>query len=233
MINLGVRHLVPATWKAMAWIDADIEFENHDWALDTLKILNGGYDIVQLFSHACDMDFKKHSMSVFNSFGYCHVKNTMGQGGVNYPHPGYAWAITRNAYEKINGLYEYAILGSGDHVMAKALVGKGSTAINPASHKDYFKSIEIFEEKAKLLRLGYVPGVIRHHWHGSKVNRKYMERWEILIKHDYSPAIHLTKDAVGLLIPTSQCPSGLLADIVQYGKDRNEDEGRKGLKGGK
>lgn len=45
MINLGVRYLLPEKWKAFAWIDADIEFENSTWAVDTLKILNGSRDI--------------------------------------------------------------------------------------------------------------------------------------------------------------------------------------------
>ena len=68
MINVGVSKLLPVNWKAMAWIDADIEFESPTWALDTLKILNGSMDIVQLFSHAVDMDNCKLAMSIFNSF---------------------------------------------------------------------------------------------------------------------------------------------------------------------
>jgi hypothetical protein len=52
MINMAVQHLLPDSWKAFAWIDADIEFDSSSWALDTLKILNGSKDIVQLFSHA-------------------------------------------------------------------------------------------------------------------------------------------------------------------------------------
>ena len=227
MINIGVKKLLPLHWKAMAWIDADIEFENPSWALDTLKILNGSCDVLQLFSHACDMDIKNYSMSVFNSFGYCYSKNKLNKAlGINYPHPGFAWAITRKAYDKIGGLYELAILGSGDHVMAKAFIGNGKTAIHPTSTSDYFDSITRFEEKAKLLRVGYVPGVIRHHWHGSKVNRKYVERWQILTSCNYSPYEHITKNQDGLLVPTDKCPKKLLEDIIQYGKDRNEDEGR-------
>ena len=70
MVNIGVAKLLPKNWKVFAWIDADIEFENFNWATDTLKILNGSRDIVQLFSHCVDMDENKQSMNVFNSFGY-------------------------------------------------------------------------------------------------------------------------------------------------------------------
>ena len=70
MVNLGVKYLLPKDWKAFAWIDADVEFDNVTWATDTLKILNGYKDIVQIFSHAVDMDKNKYSMNIFSSFGF-------------------------------------------------------------------------------------------------------------------------------------------------------------------
>jgi len=75
MINLGVKNLLPSNWKAVAWIDGDVEFESSTWALDTLKILNGYKDIVQLFSHCVDMDHKNHTMRIFNSAGYHFLKD--------------------------------------------------------------------------------------------------------------------------------------------------------------
>jgi hypothetical protein len=75
------------------------------------------------------------------------------------------------------------------------------------------------------LKLGYVPGVIRHYFHGSKKNRKYMERWQILVENQYNPNIHVTTNDFGLLIPTEECPQKLLDDIMQYFSERNEDEG--------
>lgn len=56
MINIAVQKLLPKNYKAFAWIDADLEFESSTWAQDTLKILNGTKDIVQIFSHAADLD---------------------------------------------------------------------------------------------------------------------------------------------------------------------------------
>lgn len=74
MINIGVKHLLSSNWKAFAWIDADVEFENPSWAKDTLKILNGHSYIVQLFSHAVDMDTDESAMQIFASFGYQYTK---------------------------------------------------------------------------------------------------------------------------------------------------------------
>ena len=225
MINIGVKKLLPKNWKAMAWIDADIEFENTTWALDTLKILNGYKDIVQLWSHCVDMDSNKLSMKVFNSFGYQYEKgNNYINSGPDYWHPGFAWACTRKAYDKMKGLFELGILGSGDNIMALSLVNNGLKSINENSTEEYKGAILDFQDKVKLLRLGYVPGVIRHHYHGSKKNRQYTERWEILLKHNYDPSIHIIKNKKGLLVPSDACPKELLVDIMNYFKQRNEDE---------
>jgi hypothetical protein len=74
MINLGVKRLLPKTWKAFAWVDADLEFENANWASDTLRVLNGCKDIVQLFSHCDDMNREEKTMRVFNSVGFQYEK---------------------------------------------------------------------------------------------------------------------------------------------------------------
>ena len=224
MINLGIRYLLPNTWKAVAWIDADIEFENTSWALDTLKILNGSKDIVQLFSHCVDMDKNESTLNIFNSFGYSFSKNKAYTiKGLDYWHPGYAWAMTRKAYEKV-GIYDKGILGSGDSIMALSLINKIHINLNYQYHTDYKQSMLDYQEKAKTLRLGYVPGVIRHHYHGTKANRKYVERWQILINHQYSPVHNLTYDDVGILVPTTFFSNEFKNDIMQYFKDRKEDE---------
>jgi len=225
MINLGVKYLLPKNYKAFAWIDADIEFENSTWALDTLKVLNGAKDIVQIYSHCVDMDNNENTMKVFNSAGYQYCKGkTYCNNGINYWHPGFAWAITRKAYERMGGLYEVGILGSGDNIMMLSLLGNGEKSINSNSHPDYINSIIEFQNKVKNFRLGYVPGIIRHYYHGSKQNRRYHERWEILLKHDYSPIEHIKKDKIGILVPTKSFSKGLKDDIYTYFNERNEDE---------
>lgn len=225
MINLGVKKLLPKDWKAFAWIDADIEFENNNWALDTLKILNGCKDIVQLFSHAVDMDRNLNTMSVFNSAGYQYTKGLrFSSKGANLWHPGYAWAITRSAYDKIGGLYEKAILGSGDNIMMLSLLNKASYGINDESSLNYKNSVLMYQQKMKTLRFGYVPGVIRHYYHGTKENRRYRDRWQILLNHEYEPDVFIQHDDFGILIPTESFSQELKDDIMEYFKERKEDD---------
>ena len=226
LINIGVKQLLPHDWKTLAWIDADLEFESVTWVQDTLKILNNNCDIVQLFSHAVDMDQNKLTMAVYNSGGY-HSSKKNKYCGVppNFWHPGYAWAITRNAYEKMGGLYDKAILGSGDSVMCLSLVKKGVQAVVEKSTKGYKDSINTFQSNVIDFKYGYVPGVIRHHYHGSKKNRQYVERWQILMKYEYDPFIHVTYNDKGILIPTPLCPKAMLDEIDAYFTGRQEDDG--------
>ena len=225
MINIGVKKLLPRGWKSFAWIDADIEFENNTWAIDTLKVLNGCSDIVQLFSHCADLDENDLTMSVFNSFGYQYSKGNKYCGkGPNFWHPGYAWAMTRKAYEKVGGLYELSILGSGDHMMAYSLIGNALNSISKLANEQYRQSIRDYQNKCNGLRLGYIPGVIRHYYHGTKLNRKYNERWSIIINNNYDPTIDIEYNDDGLLIPTNHFSISFRNEIMDYFKVRNEDE---------
>jgi len=225
MVNLAVKTLLPKSYKAFAWIDADIEFENTTWALDTLRILNGSKDIIQLFSHAIDMSPINTNLNIFNGFGYSFQKEkAYTTYHKDFWHPGFAWAITRKAYERIGGLYEVGVLGSGDNIMALGIINKVESTMNPEYSEGYKESMLAFQRKANKLRVGYTPGVIRHHYHGSKQNRNYMERWKLLTKHQFCPIRHLTYDKKGLLIPTSEFPAELKEDIMEYFRERKEDE---------
>jgi hypothetical protein len=225
MINLAVKYLLPSNYKAFAWVDADVEFENNSWALDTLKILNGCKDVVQLFSHCVDMSNENTNLNIFNSFGYSFNKEKkITTKGQDYWHPGYAWAITKKAYDKIGGIYDKGILGSGDSIMALAFINKAESMNNINYSDDYNNSMLEYQLKASKLRLGYVPGVIRHYYHGSKKNRQYTERWKLLMKHNYSPIEHLTYDKQGILIPTETFPFDFKEDIMNYFRERKEDD---------
>jgi len=222
MINLGVK-MLPPLYKAFAWIDADIEFESSTWAIDTLKILNGCKDVVQLFSHCVDMDKDESTLRVFNGFGYnfCKKKKYICKG-LDYWHPGYAWAMTRKAYEKV-GIMDKAILGSGDNIMALSFINKCHNILNNKFSMAYNEYMLSYQANAKHLRLGYVPGVIRHYYHGTKLNRKYNERWLILVKYQYNPNSDVYYSQ-GILKTTESFSNDFKDDIMEYFRQRKEDE---------
>lgn len=225
MVNLAVKYLLPKHYKAFAWVDADIEFENNTWALDTLKILNGCKDVVQLFSHCLDMSSDETNMNIFNGFGFSFSKNKKyTTRGLDYWHPGYAWAITRRAYEKIGGLYDVGVLGSGDNIMALSFINRCENMNHSEYHEDYNQSMLDYQKNAKYLRLGYVPGLIRHYYHGSKQNRKYTERWKLLMEHKYSPVLDVCYDEKGIMVPTEHMNQKFKEDILNYFSERKEDD---------
>jgi len=225
MINLAVKYLLPADYKAFAWIDSDIEFESFTWVNDTLKLLNGYKDVVQLFSHCVDMNYDNTTLNIFNGFGYNYCRNKKYvTKNIDYWHPGYAWAITRTAYEKIGGLFDKGVLGSGDNIMALSFINSCKLINNINYSKDYSNSMMEYQSKVKGLRLGHIPGVIRHHYHGTKQNRRYTERWKILINHKYSPNVHITYDSTGIIIPTDKMTEEFKNDIMKYFIERKEDD---------
>jgi hypothetical protein len=208
----------------MAWIDADVEFDSAHWASDALKVLNGGRDFVQLFSHCIDMDFNKQILNTFTSFGYQYTKNFQKGTGQKYWHPGFAWACNRKAYDKMGGIFEEGILGSGDNIMCHTFIKKAPDSLKKGMSQEYFDFVVNFQNKMQGITLGYIPGSIRHFFHGKKENRNYYGREDILIKYQYNPYTFIEQDSRGLLIPTKNFPNEFLNDIMDYFKGRNEDE---------
>jgi hypothetical protein len=71
-------------------------------------------------------------------------------------------------------------------------------------------------------KVGYVPGAVRHLWHGDRANRQYLSRDEILCRHGFDPATHLRISENGLL-ELSNAPDGLADEIARYFADRRDD----------
>jgi len=155
----------------------------------------------------------------FAGFGYQYNTNN------NNRNPGYAWACTRTTYEQLGGLYELSILGSGDGNIADSIIQDCSTGISGGVNTEYKRSLSQYEKKAKGLKLGYVPGILKHHFHGSFDKRQYYSRWNILAKHKYNPYTYVKHNSEGILVPTELFPREMILDMLNYFKSRDEDEG--------
>jgi hypothetical protein len=225
LLNVAVHALLPPDWKALAWIDMDVAFDSRTWAEDALRLLNGCFDVVQLFSHAEDLGPDGLPMKIFTGFGRERVRGrALDRRGGDRWHPGFAWACTRRAYDAMGGLYDCAVLGSGDNYMAMSLVGRARHVANAELHADVHAELAELQRRSRGLRLGYVPGCIRHYFHGTKAKRGYADRWTILKRHGFSPKLHLLRREDGLLEPNEACPAAMLDDIAAYFRSRDEDE---------
>jgi hypothetical protein len=242
LINIGISRL-PPNWKYVAWIDGDIDFMHPNWMLETVHELQH-HPVVQLFEDAIDLGPNHEILSTYKSFAYCYKNNlpvkkpskmiTDTDAGYyyygsesspgTYWHPGYAWAATREAINTVGGLFDLAIVGAGDHHMACALIGQGERSIPRGVHPNYRKYVMAWQTRALRLHknIGYVKGTIYHYWHGKKKDRRYKDRWQILIDNKFNPSTDIHKDWQGIwaLYPGHD---KLRDEIRQYFQSRNED----------
>lgn len=239
LINIGFRHLAGQApeWRYAAWIDADVQFVRPDWASETVEALQH-HRVVQPFSHAIDLMPSMHHRGDTESFCYAYwnepelLEKCAGRGYGKPPipahklHPGYAWALRREVWEGIKGLIDWCPMGSADHHMAWAFVGKIAEAIDGyATSPAYRRRAHEFQARCEehvMHDLGYVPGTLLHHWHGKKRERFYVERKAALAKTGFCPDRDLTYNAQGLLV--LQGKNLKLRDALRrYFRSRNED----------
>lgn len=229
LLNLLVNRL-PADWKYCAWVDADVVFARPDWVGETIHQLQH-YAAVQMFSEAMDLGPDETPIDQYRGFAKCyhdHGAKTDANRNLSW-HPGYAWGWRRDALEAVGGFMDTAILGSADQHMANALIGRGRKSINPQMHPNYLAEVDRWESRAeKILRrnIGFVPGLLIHHWHGKKIHRGYLDRWKILVKYQYDPLTDLKRDAQGLYQLHDDGSDRLLGmrdEIRAYFRSRNED----------
>lgn len=231
LINIGVKNLLPKDWRYLAWVDCDIHFRDSGWALSTIHQLQH-YNILQPWQSAADLDFHGNIMNAWTSFGsLCASGKPMshkkGEHGYCYAHTGYAWACTRYFYENIEKLVDFNIVGSGDHLIAWACLGQVDSTMPRKISPGYKSSCDRFEQKASFASaslVGFVPGRIEHNFHGSKVNRQYWDRWQILTKNNFNPLTDLSYDSQGVLVLSGSNKYKLEREIMVYNRNRLEDD---------
>lgn len=229
-INISVTKL-PVDWKYAAWIDADVIFSRPDFINETLHKLQH-HKIVQMWSQSVDLSPQHEIMRTFRSYAYCFnngvPRKGLDQGNDYYAgeywHSGYAWATRRDAFDALGGLVDFSILGGADLWMANMLFGQEFKYPKSLGYNG-IKKLQIWKNRAdKYIKqnVGYVEGLICHHWHGKKVDRKYQDRGTILTDAHFDPDIDLIRDAQGLwqLNPDN---IKLREGIRHYLKGRNED----------
>lgn len=220
LINVGIKNL-PGDWKYVSWIDADITFLNTNWVQDTIDALQAK-DVVQMFRTAVNLGPNNEAIKIDKGFGYMHADSGtpyVKTDKYGYWHPGYAWACTRSAFRKMgNSLLDWAILGSGDRHMAMAWIGRVLDSCPGTIHLNYKIMLMEYQYNCQKFKLSYIPGTILHHWHGRFEDRKYKERWDVLVRHGFDPITDVTMSL--RLTPTGK---RMEKDLRAYFEGRRED----------
>jgi hypothetical protein len=217
---------VPDKCTKVAWIDADILFQNSDWAvrasefLDDLAVVQLADRIIRL-PRGCAA--YAGSGEVWESFGAVYVKhpNAMLLGDFGcHGHTGFGWAARRSVLDQV-GLYDACIAGGGDHVMAHAFCGDWESLclthmMAPSGH--WYRHAVAWATKVYPLvraRLGVVEGAALHLWHGDIASRHHVLRYEALHSARFDPNQDLEADERGCWRWASHKPA-LHAALEKY-----------------
>lgn len=168
---------------------------------------------------------------------HCHCDGDGSKGQPPHPphpheppiagglHTGYGLAFRRGALSDIGGLGEIGILGSGDRHMLYALVGEVERSFPTGisqQYKDYWRRWQARTERFIGRNVGAMDGLLLDGWHGSKVYRRYVDRWTVLTKCRFDPDTDLTHDVQGLLTWSGANPE-LERQTRAYFAQRSED----------
>lgn len=220
LLNQIIKNL-PSKYKYVFWLDTDVLFTNLNWLVDSVTILANTHTILQPFEYCVhlqkgqlaptDIDLdaiksqapltpnEKHPR-VWRSFGANHATTATYSCDVNYDkhgHVGFAWGARRDVLDKCP-LYDKALVGTGDHIMAHAAAGHfDHGCIRKAfmeSRAEIHKwSCDFYRQTAGLV--SFATGDLYHIWHGDLKDREYLKR---TVEFDKLAAEVREKDRNGL-----------------------------------
>jgi hypothetical protein len=182
---------IPCQYKKIAFLDADVYFQDKTWYQKTSDLLNS-HDVVQPFerAHWLDLTYKKTMLTRKTV-----LLNTKPMWDFAY-HPGFAWCMRRKWYQEI-GFFDYAISGSGDTLSTAAWLDKRFPEKFQSLPSPLITRYLEFLKKPKPT-ITYLKDMdIYHLYHGSRENRQYAERHKMLnIKGEIEEYIEKNKEEV-------------------------------------
>lgn len=211
IVNHCVRNLSP-NYDAICWIDADLLFSNDNWYADTCRKLEQ-FPVVQMFE-------------TITYLGPDDQPQSLGYGAAaagkhaTFRAPGGAIACRREFLA--NGIYDRHPLGGGDEIFMEACLGRVERVcqkFNPPFSEHVRRWCDAFGQHP----VGFVPGAVKHLWHGDRKGRQYIARHQLLADHDFDPATDVRIGDNGLLEWASNKPA-LHAAVRDFFINRREDE---------
>jgi hypothetical protein len=239
LFNLAVRHLLPQRVAALGFVDAEVIFENPDWAVDALaQILDGRSDVVIPFASAFFGGEKvaSHGYERARLGAAYEPPRTFSEKFVEWKGGlcAYSWAYSWAAWQRMGAFYDKDLGTLNDFAtVSAATCDSGFMDLfwprerAPANFTvDFRDSMDAYVasacRNASAPRVGFVRGVVTHTEHGSKVNRGYLSLRASLVH--YEPSRHVAYDAHGLLVPTPLMPRAIIDALTKYYAARKEDD---------
>lgn len=234
LLDLGAAWL-PGECTKVAWLDADVLFDDEGWAVETSRRLDAAA-VVQPFATAVRLSrgalAPTEGDDRFESFAsvFVHRPEELLHGKYDpHGHTGFAWAARRDLLAH-HGLYDAAIGGSADHMMAHAFAGDLSSRClgrmlgHGGRHRAWFRRWAARVHEDVGARLTYTPGRLLHLWHGTIENRRYAQRNRELQQLAFDPREDIRISSTGCWEWASEKPE-LHRWARRYFEERREDEG--------
>jgi hypothetical protein len=208
---------IPKKFKKIVFLDADILFSDPNWYSQMSKKLDS-YEVVQGFEfcHWLDLTYKNVMLSRETS-----VKSPGSVYSHTY-HPGFVWGFQRDWYKKV-GFFDWAVSGSGDTLSVAAWMKQSfskETRSLPSSMKDVYTDFCTLKKP----KISYLEDIhVFHLYHGSRVNRQYVDRHAILnIQKDIRSLLTMNTDGVYEWVEPTKWNVKLLTYFVSRDDDSIE-----------
>jgi hypothetical protein len=236
LATLTIQRL-PDDARKIGLVDGDILFLDQNWVEKTLLALDH-YDVIQPWSDALFTGPDGEKVGTVESFMYQYMKGDQWPG---HPpkrygklwHPGFATCYTREFLDKV-GLFDLAVIGHGDSHMAQAFIGRADEIVSPKDPKStrhalsaaYRHALLEYQQRCdEFLRgnIGAIKGTIVHYWHGRQVDRRYEDRWSVLIDNGFDPTKHIRANRYGVWDWVEHYGTGHRDASRRYFSGRNDD----------
>lgn len=225
LLNHGLRKLAGDGYGSLCYLDADIVFDEADWADRVLEAL-GRHRFVQVFEtvHRFGRDAPGAASLLRTEPARVTVRR---QGG--------GWAVRREAFEQTM-LYEHLIVGGADSLMFWATLRHPRWARFREEVEPRFQRLREGAGKAMAADidrwapawtraidgdLGFAANRIVGLPHGPREARQYGVRLRMLEASGFDPGRHL--DGSGGAFDWDDAPPGLARDLIDYFRARDED----------
>jgi hypothetical protein len=206
LINLAVKNHLPKDWNYMSWMDGDIYFFEKEWVNNSIELLKK-YDIIQMFDFSLNQVRSDNKSVVTFDVGYINAfinSENLFINDFSLKHAGYGWAINKQFYEKIGGLWELNIIGSADTIIARSTTQHLNNdeifleeKLNIIYSQKYGEELCEYYKKFKNCNFSFLKSKIYHFYHSHLSRRLYVERHEIPKYHLFnSSMVDYSQDGV-------------------------------------
>ena len=212
-LNLVAKR-VPAEFTHFAWCDTDIWFQNPRWVEETLDALDT-HDVVQMFQFA-RWEGRNGDIVLARPSSACVKLDHRWSS-----HTGFAWATSREFWERMGGLYDRVLSGGGDVIFSLTFAG---THIWSQVGRHLGRNRTLFDrwsEKVCGVKVGFTRGAVIHAWHGEIDHRDYAGRRDRVLDIDAVEDIAVASN--GLLKWADTVSKETIKTLADYFQARKED----------